>query len=295
MKLLLMVFIFSFLAFGEEVYLTVKGDNIETIIEKNLPIGLSEEEKYRARKMIKRDNNHVRDWYSIRPATQVDLSQVSFETKEVIYVEDNPDLYLDQALYQLNLYAGFHTFTYLESFSEFEVQSDTYSLKNYGASMLYSFGKHKKYWRYEVGYYSSTFSFTDETSYWFKVYKEKKRRNHYYYLRGLIRDQTFSTLDELQTKIQKQRQYQFLNLGYQTNYYFFDNPSSFYFELALLIDGEGDDLSGESGFGLNIGNSYGISSSISIKPFIEYTKILTDVDSTFLSFGIDLSIRMEVL
>lgn len=291
----IVLLLFLNIAFAQEVYVTVKGDNIMTIIEKNLPVDLTDVERDEAKKAIQRNNIHIRDWYRIRPGSQVDLSNLDFSVKEVIYVEDNPNLYLDQAIYKIGLMWGIHSMTYLEKYPDFEVQSDSLSFLNYGINFLYSYGKNKKYWRFQVGYEQSSFSFYDETITWARIYKERKHRNYFFFLEFNKLKQSFTTLNQSQIKINKLRYYNFLNLGFQLDYYFLDNPSYFFIELGGLISGDGDNIAGANGVAINLGNSYGLTKKSSIKPFLKFVTLFQDTDSAFLTVGLDFTYTFDVL
>lgn len=286
---------FTVSAFAQELYLTVKGDTIEKIIEKNLPVDLTDRERDKAKRMIRKHNPHIRDWYDLRPGRQIDLSRIDFNVKEVVYIRDNPKLYLDQAIYKIGLMWGLHSMTYLERISDFEVQSDSVSALTFGANFLYSYGKNKKYWRYSVGHEVSSFSFYDESITWFKLYKEKKRRNYFFFLEYNKSKQTFETLNESQFKITKTRNLHFLNIGYQLDYYFLGNDSYFYFEVGAMVAGSGNNVDGANAFVINMGNSYGVTKRWSVKPFMKFIGLDSDNDSYFLTLGIDLGYSFDVI
>ncbi|MGK0367388.1 MAG: hypothetical protein ACI9QD_000522, partial [Thermoproteota archaeon] len=167
----LCLFTFSLSAISQ-VLLSGKDETIDSIIQNNFPNNLSEKEIDDLKKLIRKNNRDIIDWYDITPETEISLDNLDIEAKEVIFVEDNPRLYDDQALYQVNFTWALNNLTYLEDFSSVEVQSDSYSFKNWGMDTTYAYGKSAIFTRFNLGTYHRNLSFNNEEMYYVKFLKE---------------------------------------------------------------------------------------------------------------------------
>lgn len=279
-----------------QIYFVKKGDNILTIIEKNLPAGLTEQQKDLAQDQIKDSNLHIRDWFDIEPGTEVDLSNISFETKEIIYIEDDPDLYLDQAKYSIDFMWALNNLSYIEDFETYDVQSDTSSAQNFGINMKYSYGKSPAYLRWNLGYYKNDMTFNQERIYYGHILKER----FWGPLDGFIGfwkdEQRFQTLDEQERKTVKDRDYYFVYFGLKLNYIILGVDSWLYFDTGVMVKGAGDGLGEEKdGYRLRIENRYYFGDSFFLEPFVDYTYIDTDRNLKYFLSGLNIGYSIEIL
>jgi hypothetical protein len=290
----LCLFTFSLSAISQ-VLLSGKDETIDSIIQNNFPNNLSEKEIDDLKKLIRKNNRDIIDWYDITPETEISLDNLDIEAKEVIFVEDNPRLYDDQALYQVNFTWALNNLTYLEDFSSVEVQSDSYSFKNWGMDTTYAYGKSAIFTRFNLGTYHRNLSFNNEEMYYVKFLKENffSYTDFYWGYEKMI--QSYTSINTDLDKVKKDREYHFLTFGFNFNYYFLKRKFQYHFDCALLAYGTGDDLSNEFGMKVKFGHSFKMTKHFFATPYLDIFYLHADRGSQFLTLGFDVHYRVDIL
>jgi len=283
------------LAQSDRFYYTKKGDNLLQILEEYVDLELDEEERKQQVLTVKKNNPHINQWEKMKPGQRIDMLGIEKRQIRVVEIEDNPDMYIDQALWRGSLWGSFADFTFTNKIQTFEVQAATSSNTNFGLNFEYAFSKSLEYARFRGGFERHAFSYYTHQAFFLDIKWEEYWENFTPYLTFQSRDLHFDTVNNQLVRDLSERTYRFMGLGNSLRYYIWENLTHFRFDISALVQSSGASNLDEKGLKILLENEFVIHPNFSCAPYVEYMTISSDQPIRFALAGIKVIFNFDIL